>query len=153
MFGRFPAALLLGVSRRCRLFVFGALAVFWVGFWSWSEGGALVGMILRPFEMLGARVPGMVVSENIGILNLLLLPQMLLLLSLSVWSARRAGADNRLLWLAAYFVLSNQVRYGGIIAPLLALHVLPAVAAMAWRWPTFARSSAVALASVWLSPR
>ncbi|MCO5106591.1 MAG: hypothetical protein M9907_05880 [Burkholderiaceae bacterium] len=149
----YPAAMLLPIGGRARALVFAALCLCWVGMWWWLTDGRLFEVIRWPLEQVGNRVPGLGVMENESIVNVLLTPPMLALALASVWAARRGG-DVRLLLLAGFFLLSNQARYGGIVAPLLALHALSAAPRLRLRWPAMARSAAVAIGSValaWLS--
>lgn len=147
----YPAVLLLGQSTRRRAMLFVALAVGWLLMWWHFTDGRLVEAMRWTLEQVDNRLPGLGVQENLGIVGALLMPQMLLLAFGSLWASRRQGADNRLLLLAGYFMLSNQVRYGGIMAPLFALHLLSGVASAQPRWPALTRGIAVALGSVSMS--
>lgn len=141
----FPAVLLLPHARRTRAVLFALLAACWAVFWLWMTGGALLDSLILPFRLMGARETGVQVSENVSIVNLLLMPQMLSLLLGAVWASRRSGVDHRFLLLAGYFMLSNQVRYGGVIAPLLTFYVLTALRAIEIPWPPLTRTIATAL--------
>lgn len=147
----FPAVLLLPWSRNIRAGLFAGLCVAWMALWWHITDGKLPETLAWTFAQLGRRIPGIAVQENLGLAGVMLMPQMLLLAFASLWAVRRADSDNRLLLLAAYFALSNQARYAGVIAPLLALHALPALVAVLQRWPVHARAAALALGAVALS--
>ncbi|TXL66069.1 hypothetical protein [Zeimonas arvi] len=147
----FPAVLLIAASWRARLGVLAFLLAGWATLWGLMTGGAIVDAALWTFAQVANRIPGMAVSENMSIVNVLLAPQMLALALGSAWAATRATADNRLLWLALYFLLSNQARYGGIVAPLFALHLLSALRTAAVPLSAPWRSVVVAMATVSLS--
>jgi len=149
----FPAALLLPVAGRTRALVFATMCLCWIGLWWWMTDGQLLAAVRWTLEQVGNRIPGLGVMENESIVNVLLAPQMLALVFASLWAARNGG-DARLLLLAGFYLLSNQARYGGIVAPLLALYALSAAPRLQLRWPGVSRSAAVALGSVclaWLS--
>jgi len=147
----FPAAVLLPFGIRRRFLVFGMMTLSWTAMWWWLTDGRLVQAIAWTLEQVANRVPGITISENTGILNVLLMPQFLLLAIGSTWAASQPGVNNRLLLLAGYFLLSNQARYGGVIAPLFALHALSALARQPLRWPPVSRSVAVAVGAAALS--
>lgn len=147
----FPVVLLLGMSWRGRLVAFAVLLAAWAAIWLAMTGGAILEAVFWTFAQVANRIPGVAVSENASIFNLLLAPQMLALAFGSAWAATKPAADNRLLWLALYFLLSNQARYGGIVAPLLALHILSALRAVSFPLAAPWRSVVVGLAAVSLS--
>jgi hypothetical protein len=123
----FPAVLLLPVGWRLRLGAFAALAFGWFVTWLWLGAGDPLAVLRWTLEAVANRDPEITVSENISIVNLLFWPWMLPLVALAVWAYRVPGADRTLLLVAAWFALSNQARYGSIVAPLLALFVLSAI--------------------------
>jgi len=149
----YPAALLLPGAARARALVFAAMCLCWIALWWWMTDGQLVAAMRWTLEQVGNRIPGLGVLENESVVNVLLAPQMLALVFASVWASRHGG-DARLLLLAGFFLLSNQARYGGIVAPLFALYALSAAPRLRLHWPGASRSMAVALGSVclaWLS--
>lgn len=144
----FPAALVLMRPTRERAAAFVGLCAAWLLLWWHLSDGHLLEGLQWTVAQVGNRLPGLRVQENLDIVGVLLMPQMLVLAFASIWASRRDGADNRLLLLAAFFALSNQARYAGVIAPLLALHALPAVASLRLRWPANLRAAALALGAV-----
>lgn len=147
----FPIAFLLSVSWRARISNFALLTTGWAAIWFFMTGGAVVDGIYWTFSQVANRIPGMVVLENVSIFNVLLVPQMLALAFGSAWAFRRPAAKDGLLWLGIYFMLSNQARYGGIVAPLLALHLLSALRVIPIPLPMPLRPVVVALAAVSLA--
>lgn len=146
----YPAALLLPLTGRARASIFTAMFLSWVGLWWWMTDGQLLAAMRWTLEQVANRIPGLGVLENESIVNVMLAPQMLALLFASAWASRHGG-DARLLLLAGFFLLSNQARYGGIVAPLLALYALSAARRLQLRWPGAPRSIAAALGSVCLA--
>lgn len=142
----FPAASLLPLSIRQRVAVFGLLMASWAGFWWVTTDGAFLLQFVEALRMTTNRIPGMHVGENQSLLAILLDPWGLVVVLGSVLAFRSTAADHRLAWLAAYFAISNQFRYLGIIVPLLALHGLSALLGSGGRLQPFTRSMAVALA-------
>lgn len=147
----FTAALLLPYSRRARIAAFAGLAGVWLALWFWMAGAEFLSGFAHMLAQVGNRIDGIVVSENVSILNLLISPPMLVLLIGSFWAVGRSKPDNRFLILAVFFMLANQTRYGGVIAPLLAFHLLPALRGWAIPWPRYARISALLIGTFWLS--
>ena len=147
----YAAALLLPLGARARLLLFGVLGAFWLVFWFAVEDGQLPALLLRPFEALAAQDARVQVSENLGILQLMIHPTMFVLALMCIAGLRWPGAEHRLLVLAGYFMLSNQVRFGGVIAPLLALFVLSGWQGAGACWIRHARTAAVAASALALS--
>ncbi len=123
----FPAAFLLAASVRSRAIVFAALCAAWAALWWWLADGGPSSAIRWTLEQVANRIPGIVVSENRPILNLLFAPEMLALVLAGVWAWRMPTANRAVLALAAFFAASGQARYGTVIAPLLALFALGAL--------------------------
>lgn len=123
----FPAVLLFEASRRVRLAAFAALCGSWIALWLWIAGDELVPAMLWQFRSMASWVPGLRVDENIGIFNALSVPLFWPLLVGALWAASRGDGRRSLLWVALWFAASNQIRYIGVIAPLLALYVASAV--------------------------
>lgn len=140
----FPAVVLLPLSWRARILLFLGLSVAWLLMWAVLAQGQLVSTLLWAFQAVASREPGLGVSENQSILGVLFSLPMLMLLAGAFWAARRGG-DTRLLWLAGFFALSNQARYGTVIAPLLALCFLGAAAGLRFTWAPWQRGLAVVL--------
>lgn len=147
----FPAVILLPQAWRARVAVFIALSATWLGMWWILSGGQLLDAFVWTFAQVANRIPGIEVSENASIVNLLMSPTVLLVVCASLWAAQRSSSDGRLLLLAAYFLMSNQVRYGGIVIPLLALHSLSVLHNVGLRWTPWGRPFVLAFASVTLS--
>lgn len=123
----FPAAFVLAVPLRARAIAFASLCAAWAALWWWLADGEPVAAIRWTLEQVANRIPGIVVSENRPILNLLFAPAMLALVLAAVWAWRMPAANRAVLALAAFFAASAQARYGTVIAPLLALFVLGAL--------------------------
>lgn len=147
----FPAAILLALGARRRLVLFAGLTLSWFVLWWWMTDGRLVEALMWTFEQVGRREPGIAISENASILNVVLMPQFQALFIGAAWAWSRGGGRTGFLLLAGYFLLSNQARYGGIVAPLLALYVLSGLDDRQFRWPRYSRSVATALGAMALS--
>lgn len=138
----FPVVFLLPLSGRARILIFLGLSAAWLLMWAGLAQGQLVSTLLWTFQAIANREPGVGVSENQSIVGVLFSLPMLMLLAGAIWSTRRGG-DTRLLWLAGFFALSNQARYGTVIAPLLALSFLGAVAGLRFSWVPWQKGLAV----------
>lgn len=147
----FPAAVLLSLSRNERVAAFLALLGLWNAWWAWiSEGGYLVSfgqVLLRTVE----RVEGMQVGENASVFNLVGHASFVVAMCGAFWAARQRGADRRTGLVAAYFALSNQVRYVSLIAPLLMLQWIEALREVKYNGRLPIRVSAVVICSIVLS--
>jgi hypothetical protein len=142
----FPAVLLLPLSMRRRAGVFALLLASWAGFWWITTDGMFALHFLKALTMTANRIPGMSVGENQSLFAILLDPWGLAVVLGTVLAARSSTADHRLAWLAAYFALSNQIRYLGVIVPLLVLYGLSALFAARVRLTPLKRSMATSLA-------
>lgn len=120
------AAVLPGNWRRRAALFFGMCAA-WFALWLAITGDWRLEGYLWAAEVLRSRHPELKVTENASIVSALGFPWMLALIFAVAWAWRRPGADPRLLGLAAFFALSNQIRYLSPIAPLLAFYVLGAL--------------------------
>jgi len=147
----FPAVLLLKLSWRGRALALLVLGLLWAAFWLSITGGDSVAAMAWTLERVADRIPGIAVSENASVLNVLFAPAMLALGLGALWALRQPATDRRLLWLAAYFLLANQARYGGIIAPLLALAILSGLKGVVWPLAVPIRSAVVLFGAAWFS--
>jgi len=143
----FPAALVLAIPIRGRAIVFVSLCAAWAALWWWLADGEPWTAIAWTLDQVANRIPGIAVSENRPILNLLFAPAMLALVLAGVWAWRMPEANRAVLALAGFFVASAQARYGTVIAPLLALFVLGALRGRGVRLPAGAPIVAVLIAS------
>jgi hypothetical protein len=141
----FPAALLLGVSRRARAAAFLALCASWLALWGWLAGAELVPTMLWQFRSMASWAPGVMVGENRSIAHALAVPMFWPLLAAALWGASRGTGRREFLWLALWFALSNQIRYIGVIAPLLALYAASALPHRDWTKSPAQRLGAIAL--------
>lgn len=142
----FPAVILLPLTRRGRAAAFVLLCAAWLAMWWWLADGHPARAIAWTLEQANNRIAGFEVGENRSIVNLMLHPVSLVLLIGAAWSFGRDRADARLLVLAGFFALSNQSRYGGVVLPLLALHILSALRGLHATWPARTRCAVVAVA-------
>lgn len=110
------------LRRRAALFV--GMCAAWLALWLAITGDWRLDGYLWAAQVLRSRHPEISVTENASIVGSLGLPWMLALVLGVAWAWKRPGTDARLLGLAAFFALSNQIRYLSPIAPLLAFYVL-----------------------------
>lgn len=120
----FPAVILMHRPLRVRVWSFVALSACWVAVWLWIAGAELLATMRWQFMSMTGWVAGISVGENLSIVNALGLITFWPLLLGAVWIASLRSGRTGFLWLALWFALSNQIRYVGVIAPLLALFVL-----------------------------
>ncbi|UCE30172.1 MAG: hypothetical protein JSW68_08695 [Burkholderiales bacterium] len=134
----FVTAVLLPGALRTRLACGAVLTAAWVlgwqavtGVWPWQNLQWL-------WDVMRARDARFNVGENMSVINLLAMPEMLVLIVPAIWTLARRGGNGWLLALAVFYALSNQARYVGMIAPLLALYILSALTEtrLPWRPPT-----------------
>jgi hypothetical protein len=124
----FVAAALLAVPWRARAGIFAALSLGWLLIWWWLSDGRLIEGIHWTLGSVADRVPGLRVGENGSILAGAMSLPTIVALAAATWYCWKGGAgDRRLLWIAAFFAIPGQIRYLGIIAPLVALFVLSAL--------------------------
>lgn len=139
----FAAGLPGSWRRRSVLFI--AMCAVWLALWLAITGDWRLDGYRWAADVLGSRHPDLVVTENASIVSALRFPWVLALVAGAAWAWRRPGTDARLLALAAFFAVSNQIRYLSPIAPLLAFYALGAVGRAA---PVLnARSKVAALAA------
>ncbi|MCM5572091.1 hypothetical protein M6I34_16360 [Burkholderiaceae bacterium FT117] len=147
----FPAAILLPLSWRGRVGILVTMSALWAWLWWLITDGHALETVLWAFSQVANRLPGIVVGENVSIVNVLLAPSMLVLAFASFWALGRSAAEPRVFVLALFFLLSNQARYCGIVAPLFALHALSALRTAELRLPVAIRSMAITLGALSMS--
>ncbi len=120
----FPAVILLRTSLRTKIAIGVAFLIFHLIFWNWVSDGEYLGSLLWLKHVLANEIKdeGVVVSENVSILSGFLDPLFAALFFIAVVGTLTARQKPwPLVLIVIYFFLSNQDRYIGTVAPLLAV--------------------------------
>jgi hypothetical protein len=130
----FVFAVLLPLPWRARGMVFVAMCLAWALGWMGVTGDLHFESVRWMFRSLGSRLPGVDVTENRSIFSSLGLPLVLGLIFLAIRFWKHPDADARLLAVAGFLALSNQLRYLPLAMTLLLLYCLRPLA-QSWVLP------------------